>query len=443
MVGPPYTGSDEKESKSSIWHRKFGHLGMQGLQEPVKGKMVTGLDISSKSELTSCESCVQGKSHRLPFQQSSVKRTSDPLELIHSDVCGKVGTQSLGNGDYFDNFLNDHTRCAWVYILKQKREVFQQFQEWKALVEKSSGRKIKIFRTDNGGEYTSTEFSTYLIQEGIKQELTTPHTPQQNEAAERLNRTLIEWVRTMLADSKLPHRFWAEALSTYVYLKNQSPTKALDGVTPYEAWSGIKPDVSILRIFGCSAYPHVPKIERKKLDIKTRKCVLLSYGTNQKGYHLFDVKRKKIVHSRDVVFDETSLPDIEKETIIKYVELEVSEEPIVESTTTYGETEEMTVNDQQTREPLPTSPNVSKEFPRRSTRLKQPPNRFDHSVIVALDDEKDPSTFSEAKSVPNKLKWEEAMKREMESLWSNEVWELVDSPPNRRLWEVNGSSSVN
>ena len=237
----------------------------------------------------------------------------------------------------------------------------------------------------------------------------------------------------MLADSKLPHQFWAEALLTYVYLKNRSPTKALDGITPYEAWSGIKPDVSILCIFGCSAYPHVPKIERKKLDIKTRKCVLLGYGTNQKGYRLYDVKRKKIVHSRDVVFDETSLPGIEKETTIKYVELEVSEEPIVESTITNGETEEMTVNDQQIRELLPTSLNVSEAVPRRSTRLKQLPNRFSHSVIVALDDEKDPSTFLKAKSVPNKLKWEEAMKREMESLWSNEVWELVDPPLNQKI----------
>ena len=95
------------------------------------------------------------------------------------------------------------------------------------------------------------------------------------------------------------------------------------------------------------------------MDIKTRKCVLLGYGTNQKGYRLYDVKHKKIVHSRDVVFDETFLSGIEKETTIKYVELEVSEEPIVESTITNGETEEMTVNYQQIREPLPTSLNVS------------------------------------------------------------------------------------
>ena len=116
--------------------------------------------------------------------------------------------------------------------------------------------------------------------------------------------------------------------------------------------------------------------------------------------------------------------------------LEVSEVPTVESTTTNSE---MTVNDQQTGEPLPTSPNVSEAVPRRSTRLKQALNRFGHSVIVALDDEKDPSTFSEVKSVPDKLKWEEAMKREMESLWSNEVWELVEPPPN---WKIVGSKWI-
>ena len=86
------------------------------------------------------------------------------------------------------------------------------------MVEKSSGMKVKALCSDNGEEYTSTEFTAYLTQEGIRQELTILHTPQQNGTAERLNRTLIEGVCTMLADSKLPHKFWAEALSTYVYI---------------------------------------------------------------------------------------------------------------------------------------------------------------------------------------------------------------------------------
>ena len=200
------------------------------------------------------------------------------------DMCdilsGKIGTQSLGGGEYFVTFVDDHTHHVWIYILKHKGEVLQRFKEWKVLVEKASGRKIKILRSDNGGEYTSAEFAAYLTKEGVRHELTIPHTPQQNGVAERLNRTLIESVRTMLADSKLPHKFWAEALSTAVYLRNRSPTKALQKVTPCEAWNGIKPDVSSLRVFGCSAYAHVPKIERRKLDAKARKCVMLGYGAS-------------------------------------------------------------------------------------------------------------------------------------------------------------------
>jgi len=101
----------------------------------------------------------------------------------------------------------------------------------------------------------STLQVNFLLKEGIKQELTTPHTPQLNGTAEKLNRTLIKSVRIMLVDSKLPHRFWAEALSTCLYLHNRSPTKSLSGITPYEAWHGTKSNISSL----CRAYAHVPK----------------------------------------------------------------------------------------------------------------------------------------------------------------------------------------
>ena len=88
----------------------------------------------------------------------------------------------------------------------------------------------------------------------------------------------------MLADSSLPHCFWAEALSTAVYLQNRSPTTAVEGKTPFEAWTGQKPNVGHLRVFRCAVYAHVAKDERQKLDAKSRKCVLLSYGTERKGY---------------------------------------------------------------------------------------------------------------------------------------------------------------
>ena len=101
-----------------------------------------------------------------------------------------------------------------------------------------------------------------------------------------MNRTLVETVWSILADSRLPHKFWAEALSTAAYLINRSPTKTLDGKTPFQAWYGKKPNVSHLRVFGCSAYIHIPKDERKKLDPKAKKCIFLGYGTSRKGYQL-------------------------------------------------------------------------------------------------------------------------------------------------------------
>lgn len=140
------------------------------------------------------------------------------------------------------------------------------------MVEKFTGKNIKVLRTDNGGEYTSKEFENYLKKEGIKHEYTVPKTPEQNGVAERMNRTLVEMVRSMLSDSKLPKKFWAEALSTASYIRNRSPTNAVEGMTPYEVLKGRKPNVKHLRIFGCDAFVHVPKDERFKMDSKAKKC---------------------------------------------------------------------------------------------------------------------------------------------------------------------------
>ena len=109
-------------------------------------------------------------------------------------------------------------------------------------MERSTGRKLKAIRTDNGGEYTSSEFKAYL-KAGVRHELTIPKSSEQNGVAERMNRTLVETTRSMLVGANLSHRFWAEALSIATYLRNKSPTKAVCGMTPCEAWTGEKPQV--------------------------------------------------------------------------------------------------------------------------------------------------------------------------------------------------------
>ena len=131
-----------------------------------------------------------------------------------------MNAKSIGGAEHFLTFIDDKTRYVWVYPLKHKSQVFDRFQEWKALVENASGQKLKVLRTDNGGEYTSMKFEEFLKSEGVHDECTIPKTPEQNGVAERLNRTLVETVCSMLIDSKLPHKFWAEALSTATYLRN-------------------------------------------------------------------------------------------------------------------------------------------------------------------------------------------------------------------------------
>ena len=255
--------SSQQKSKEELWHRRFGHLGMRNMNKLKKSELVDGFDYDVQEKLDFCELCVSGKIHRNPFPKSGRERATESLGIVHSDVCGKISSPSLGQAEYFVVFIDDKTHYVWISVVKHKHEVFQSFLEWKALAERSSGYKVKKFRTDNGGEYTSTEFEEYLKKEGIEHQYTIPKTPQQNGVSERMNRTLVETVRSMLHDSGLPHRFWAEALSTAAYLINRSPTTTLHDMTPFEAWYNKKPNVSHLRVFGCSGFVHIPEEETR------------------------------------------------------------------------------------------------------------------------------------------------------------------------------------
>ena len=127
-----------------------------------------------------------------------------------------------------------------------------------------------------------------------------------------MNRVLMEKVRVMLIQSKLPHRFWAEALNTAVHVHNLSPSRLLGDKTPREMFTGKKPNVAYLRSFGCTAYAHVPKEQRKKLDPKSKKCIFMGYGQSTKGYRLYDIEKKGIILSRDVVFVEQKFEGLDK-----------------------------------------------------------------------------------------------------------------------------------
>lgn len=150
-------------------------------------------------------------------------------------------------------FIDDYSRKAWVYFLVEKSEAFQSFKYFKNLVEKETGQFIKCLRTDRGGEFNSEKFNEFCKENGIKRQLTTAYTPQQNGVAERKNRTVMNLVRSMLSDKKVPKTFWPEAVNWTMYVLNRCPTFAVRDMTPEEAWSGDKPSVEHFRVFGCVA----------------------------------------------------------------------------------------------------------------------------------------------------------------------------------------------
>ncbi|GBP67662.1 Probable RNA-directed DNA polymerase from transposon BS [Eumeta japonica] len=139
-----------------------------------------------------------------------------------------------------------------------------------------------------------------------------PYTPQQNGLSERMNRTLVERAKCMMFNADLSKNYWAEAVTTAAYIINRSPTHALSDITPHEVWTGQKPDLSNIRIFGCPAMVHIPKEKRQKLDMKSSQLIFVGYSECTKGYRFMDPKTNKAVISRDVHFLEENIKN-EKE----------------------------------------------------------------------------------------------------------------------------------
>lgn len=133
-----------------------------------------------KLPLKKCEGYLLGKQHRKSFKNQGTKRATQPLQLVHTDICGPIQPMTLGGNKYFLIFTDDFTGKTWVYNLKEQSETFQKLKEFKSLVEKQSEYYIKAIRFDCGGQFTSKEFQRFCKENGIIHQRTIPYTPQQN-----------------------------------------------------------------------------------------------------------------------------------------------------------------------------------------------------------------------------------------------------------------------
>jgi len=424
---------------AELWHRRFGHLGYESLAKLVASGMVTGIDLPasafSDANAAVCEPCVLAKHHREPFPQSD-SRSTKPMQLVHMDVCGPLQATSMGGSHYFATYLDDYSKLSVVQPIHRKSDVASITKEVLAQMERLSGHLVRTVRTDGGGEYLSNDLEDYFRDKGIRHQRTVRYTPQQNGAAERLNRTLMERVRAMLEDSKLGDALWAEAVVTANYIRNRSPA-AGTAKTPWELFHGRKPDVSKLRAFGALAYAQVPDQLRRKLDPKAERGVMVGYATHTKGYRIL-MEDGAIIISRDVVFDEgegQAPADLKPKQ-------PSNSEPADDSTASGQEA----VGEQQAEEAAagdrPQPGGDGPQGSRYPVRARRQPTEWWRSSsaaqanLAAALDYKEPTSLEEAMASKHAAEWRAAMDEEIASLHAHGTWDLVELPSGAKTIPV-------
>ena len=458
----------------SLWHERLGHVNFKGIVQMARKNIVKGLKYGGGDQVDTCNHCIHGKLPRLSFpQQRSTERSSELIELVHSDVCGPIEVPSLGGSRYFITFKDDCSSWLVAYPMRRKSESFSKYKNYKAMAERQTGRKLKVLRTDRGGEYLSNEFRDELEESGVRHQLSAVETPQQNGIAERINRTLLDLVRSMLHAKELPKQFWAEALATAVHIRNRVTSKSIEvDKTPHHYWHGTAPDIGAMRVFGCRCWYRIPKSKVRKLDSRANEAVMIGYADECKAYKLWDPKLERVIVSRDVVFAENEMPRIhvtqdsvsvfeilEGEDAVsldhhsheedsesqpgekgsKLLRLNAAQENDSEIVDTFVNQEnsqnishvapesDSTTEDSQRVQSATESP----KLPRRSTRTRNPPGDWWRSYISlgpwqhALLSNHVPLTFVEATNGSDAAFWQKGIASEVDSHRRNGTWKLV------------------
>ncbi|GJT29840.1 putative ribonuclease H-like domain-containing protein [Tanacetum coccineum] len=201
---------------------------------------------------------------------------------------------------------DDYSRFSWVFFLATKDETSGILKSFITGVENLIDQRVKVIRCDNGTEFKNKEMNQFCERKGIKREFSVARTPQQNGVAERKNRTLIEAARTMLADSKLPTTFWAEAVNTACYVQNRVLVTKPHNKTPYELFLGRKPALGFMRPFGCPVTILNTIDHLGKFDGKADEGFFVGYSINSKAFRVFNSRTRIVEENLHVQFSENT-----------------------------------------------------------------------------------------------------------------------------------------
>jgi hypothetical protein len=458
----------KKKSLSMIeWHIRLGHASkvrILGVERAGIG-IITG-DRTDPS--INCKVCARMKLARTKFSKKSLREVKEVGDELHSDLCGPINPPSLGGNRYICNSIDRYSDYKFISLQKTKSETIENIVNLRAYIKNQTGRDVKRFVHDGGGEYTSNLFKEFLRKKGIEDECTPRNTPQYNPIVERFNRTEIESVRCMLAGKRVPLELWGEAAVYTVYLNNRLPKKG-ESISRYEKFFNKKPYSRMIHTFGTPVM-YKNNIYTKKLDARARDGIFVGVNEVDTTYRIYDLTTKKIVSTRDVKFypDESfegvSEGDIEvifDEELDKLFPLQQKEEVLEEE-------EEKLENDEKNIDPEKMEKIVNsdsseveeekeesvekeeEEAERRRERemileeekkkggswLKEvridsrPIERILATSTIEVSEEEEPKSYQEAISSPQKELWKKAMEEEMKSQKEMKTYKVVDVVPS-------------
>ena len=269
----------------------------------------------------------------------------------------------------------------------------------------------------------SQEFLDHLTKCGIVSQFTPPYTPQHNGVSERRNPTLLDMVQSMMSLTTLPLSFWGYALQSAARVLNMVPTKKVDK-TPYEKWHGKVPVLSYLKVWGCEAL--VKRDTPNKLEPRSIKCIFVGYPKETMGYYFYYPPEIKVFVARYAEFPESRLILQEASgSTVDFDEVQSEDAQPLENTSEH-QTEAGHTDAEPQDDVIPI---------RRSARTPHAPVRYGQHIDAeeqSLGDHDEPANYRAALLDPESDKWLETMNAEMQSMKDNQVWELVDLPPDSK-----------
>ncbi|KAJ9516033.1 hypothetical protein QJQ45_024475, partial [Haematococcus lacustris] len=296
-----------------VWHQRLCHTSYDALARMQSANMVSGVPVTAAqfraaaSDPAVCVGCVKGKQHKnvaFAGPPPNAAPVTAPLGLIHMDVCGPMHARARDGSLYVATFLDEHTKLSVCVPISSKAQVPDTVRTVIEELETQSGYRCKAIRTDNGTEYVNSRMREYCASKGIVHQHSAPYSPQQNGAAERLNRTIFEKARSIIHSADISLSFWAHAVKFANHVRCLLPVSG-QPLTPWEAFYGVKPDLSGLRVFGCRVWLHVPDHQRSKLQAKSVEGLFIGYEPGSKAYRVLVNGRETC--SKDIVFDELSV----------------------------------------------------------------------------------------------------------------------------------------